>query len=65
MKLKQHDKCICKHNKKDHDIDPSEIFSPPIGWCNYCFKITDTPCKKFRLDNLSYVERLAKERKLI
>jgi hypothetical protein len=54
-------KCVCGHFKRDH----SGIY---IAVCDACLQMLNPPIHwkhKFKLDNLAYVERLAKERGLI
>lgn len=53
--------CICRHLKEDH-IPVSTILPGPFdGHCKYdtCF------CPEFKLDNLQFVEDLAKEKGLL
>lgn len=57
------DKCVCGHMRMVHpDNDAWK------GYCIFCFGEEfdiENGQHYFRLDNLSYIERLAKERKLI
>ncbi len=56
------DKCICGHLRKRHVL-PLLPFTP---YCRGCFFREKANIKhEFKLDNLSYIEELAKERGLI
>jgi hypothetical protein len=54
-------KCICGHFKREHD----DAYTPR---CNACLQMLNPPMHwkhKFQLDNLAYIERLAKEKGLV
>jgi hypothetical protein len=51
--------CICGHLKKDHDLVAEYM---RLCWGDVNRKC---PCRNFKLDNLSYIEQLAKQKGLI
>jgi hypothetical protein len=56
---KDTDICVCGHMKSTHNIN--------IGWKGYCFicfdpSNIDLRKHEFKLDNLKYIERVAKEK---
>jgi hypothetical protein len=57
-------KCVCGHKRKIHATD-----IPGLGsLCNHTTSdgiLYDCDCEDFKLDNLSYIEAVAKERNLI
>ena len=58
--------CLCGHKEKDHFI--GTVYT--THWqelgklCSHQYN-GDCKCKNFQLDNLSYIEKLAKDRNLI
>ena len=62
MIQKATDECVCGHMRSTHNINARWT-----GYCFICLDPSDMNVRKhdFRLDNLSYIEKLAKERKLI
>ena len=63
--------CLCGHSPQDHQWPvPDGRGSKLDGPCRYCFyeaavgKKLDN-CKGYKTDNLDYIEKLAKQRKLI
>jgi hypothetical protein len=69
------DNCLCGHVRKEHEwsIGAFEIPSPGNwSWCRGCLNIEWNPLThrpihrhEFQLDNLMYIEKLAKEKGLI
>lgn len=60
--------CICGHDKISHNINGDEIDPDPdlFNYCGLCrFYGILRASHRFKLDNLSYIEQLAKERKLV
>ena len=55
------DICTCGHDLRFH------VNHTDIGYGKYCVgKLNpDCKCMEFILDNLTYIERIAKERKLV
>lgn len=66
-----HKYCICGHLKKEHGIRTLAVERPHIlGICWTCRYAESRETQinsvhNFKLDNLSYIEELAKKRKLI
>ncbi len=62
MKIKDTDICICGHSKVLHEIGDAWK-----GHCLFCFGVEYDLKRghKFQLNNLDYIERLAKEKGLI
>jgi len=56
-------KCICGHEKAIHTswVERCVAYDEASGF----FEPKDCECKSFKLDNLSYIEALAKERNLV
>jgi hypothetical protein len=60
MEIKEIDICICRHEKKEHYIGH-------ISGLNRCFMCRELYVDEheFKLDNLLYIETLAKQKGLI
>jgi hypothetical protein len=61
MKYQDSNVCICGHLFEDHDCHED-------GWCLECSFEADElkqECQQFKLDNLRFVEHLAKKRGLV
>jgi hypothetical protein len=57
-------KCVCGHFKREH----SGGIRNYVPTCNACLQMLNPPIywrHNFKLDNLSYIETLAKERGLV
>lgn len=61
--------CICGHLKYEHNFKPYTLWYKDLA---YCFRCRDhgkplerTNIHKFKLDNLSYVEQVARARGLV
>jgi hypothetical protein len=56
MKPFENEPCICKHMAINHSNFVNECWYAVQSGCN---------CRKFKLDNLSLIENIAKERGLV
>lgn len=73
MDIKETDRCVCGDEKLWHvAIDVNIRTYLPIPYCAYCFSSErykpenyNLGFHEFKLNNLDYIERLAKERNLI
>lgn len=60
--------CVCGHLKNKHRTEAAGFsILPSLGnhWCDGCFVSGKESFHTFKLDNLQYIEDLARERKLI
>ena len=64
---------VCKHTQKNHFVDGENsvttIAEYGEHWCSGCTNARTVPARNsfhtFKLDNLAYIEELAKERGLV
>jgi hypothetical protein len=60
--------CVCGHLKKEHNFEPYEVLGPEYSnyaYCNYCIRFKAERVHPFKLDNLTYVEQVARAKGLI
>lgn len=63
MNITPADKCTCGHSYERHAVYAYD--GACAAWEDYIDPSDRCMCGRFKLDNLSYIEKLAKERNLI
>jgi hypothetical protein len=61
--------CVCRHLKKEHEFRWYKVLKGTNGEDSYCQECFNTryfkPVHKFKLDNLAYVEQVARAKGLV